>query len=335
MSKSDSFVSVAMVTLNDAAFILPRLHELYAYLKETFVDFEIVIVDQHSKDGTAKLIEGELERCTSVRLIELAFPVAFDVAMAAALENSIGDFVVVFSPGQDPVSCLGALVQQCKSGSDIVVGVAPQRDSLAYRIFRPFAGQLLGAIGYALPRNATDLRCLSRRTVNAVTQAGRFHHQLFVRMAKTGYPSSAFAYEQLAQRDHRSLGSGLQDVLRLLVFNSTKPLRWMSGVGMTMGFAVLLLAFYNLFSAIVKTGHLDSSAVILLIFSFMFVTLFIMLAFFGEYLGRLLDDRGEQFSYSVIYEKNSSVMLDENRINVLNESEAREPVLVRTTRNRE
>ena len=333
MNQSDSFVSVAMVTANDAAFILPTLHELYAYLKGSFVDFEIVIVDQHSRDGTAKLIEGELERCTSVRLIELAFPVAFDVAMAAALENSIGDFVVVFSPGQDPVSCIDKLVQQCKAGSDIVVGVASQRDSLPYRMFRPFAGRLLGAIGYDLPRNATNLRCLSRRAVNAVTQAGRFHHQLFVRMAKTGYPSSAFAYEQLALRDRRCLASGVQDVLRLLVFNSTKPLRWMSGLGMAMGFAVLLLAFYNLFSGVLKTGDFDSSAVILLFFSFMFVTLFIMLAFFGEYLGRLLDDRGEQFSYSVVYEKNSSVMLDENRVNVLNVSESRETVPVQTGRN--
>jgi len=333
MRKSDSFVSVAMVTANDAEIILPTLNKLYTYLKDSFVDFEIVIVDQHSEDGTAKLIEAELERCTSVRLIELAFPVAFDVAMAAALENSIGDFVVVFSPGQDPVSCIGALVQQCKVGSDIVVGVASQRESLAYRMLRPFAGQLLGSIGYDLPRNATNLRCLSRRTVNAVTQAGRFHHQLFVRIAKTGYPSSAFSYEQLAQHNHKCLASGVQDVLRLLVFNSTKPLRWMSGLGMAMGFAVLLLAFYNLFSGVAKTGQLDSSAVILLFFSFMFVTLFIMLAFFGEYLGRLLDDRGEQFCYSVVYEKNSSVMLDENRVNVLNESETREPVLVQTGRN--
>jgi glycosyltransferase involved in cell wall biosynthesis len=333
MQKSDSFVSVAMVTANDAEIILPTLRQLHSYLRESFVDFEIVIVDQNSRDGTANLIEGELERCTSVRMIELAYPVAFDVAMAAALENAIGDFVVVFSPGQDPISCISALVQQCKAGSDVVVGVATHRDSLVYRIFRPFASKLLEGIGYDLPRNATRLRCLSRRAVNAVTQAGRFHHQLFVRMAKTGYPLSAFVYEQLGPRDRRRLASRVRDVLRLLVFNSTKPLRWMGVLGVTMGFAVLLLASHNLTSEVVKKGHIDSSALILLFFSFMFLTIFIMLAFFGEYLGRLLDDHGEQFTYSVVYEKNSSVMLDVNRVNVLNESEAREPVLVQTDRN--
>ena len=324
-----------MVTANNAELILLKLHELHACLKESFVDFEIVIVDQRSSDGTSKLIEGELEHCTSVRLIQLAFPVAFDVAMAAALENSIGDFVVVFSPCQDPVSCISALVQQCKSGSDIVIGITSQQDSLTYRMFRPFVSHLLTSIGYDLPRNATNLRCLSRRAVNAVTQAGRFHHQLFVRMAKTGYPSSAFSYEQLALCDRRFLASGLQDVLRLLVFNSTKPLRWMSGLGIVMGFVVLLLAFYNLFSRPLKIGYFDSSGVILLFFSLMFMILFIMLAFFGEYLGRLLDERGEQFSYSVVHEKNSSVMLDENRVNVLNNSEAVEPALVQISPNRQ
>lgn len=320
MRKSDFFVSVAIVTADDGEAVVARLHELHAYLRKSFVDFEIVIVDNRSRDESATLIENELERCTSIRLIKLAFPVAFDVAMAAALENSIGDFVVVFSLSQDPVSCIGQLVEQCKNNSDIVVGVSSQRHSLTYRIFRQLASHLLRVIGYDLPRNATNLRCLSRRALNAVTKAGRFHHQLFVRMAKTGYPISIFLYEQLACDDEKRIRSGVKNVLRMLVFNSTKPLRWIASLGILLGFLVFLLAFCNLLVILLSTGNFDISALILLFLSLMFVAVFIMLAFFGEYLGRLLDDRGEQFLYSVVYEKQSSVMLDENRINVQEES---------------
>lgn len=326
MSKRDSFVSVAMVTNNHGTSINLVLKKLHAYLLETFVDFEIVIVDQRSEDETVKLIEKELSRYTSIRLLVLAFPVAHDVAVAAALENSIGDFVIVFSPGYDPISCIGPMVEQCRSGTDIIVGVSSKGDTLAYRILRPFVGRLLRAIGYALPKNATNLRCLSRRTVNAVTQAGRFHHQLFVRIAKTGYPSSTFEYQPVEGKLKRTLSSGVKEALRLLVFNSTKPLRWMSAAGIGTGLIILIFTLYDLTHDVLTDSIIDGTTVLILLMSLMFTTLFVMLGFFGEYLGRLLDDRGEQFNYFVVHEKNSSVMLDENRMNVLQETESNDAI---------
>ena len=68
--------------------------------------------------------------------------------------------------------------------------------------------------------------------------------------------------------------------------------------------------------------------------SVLFGLLFAILAFFGEYLGRLLDDRSEQRDYDVVSEKNSSVMQEENRFNVLSESISNDVNLVQTGRNR-
>ena len=61
---------------------------------------------------------------------------------------------------------------------------------------------------------------------------------------------------------------------------------------------------------------------------------FVMMAFFGEYLGRLLDDRSEQADYSVVFEKNSAVMVNQDRINVLNNAVSKEENLVQTGRDR-
>ena len=193
-----------MVTSNHAQLIVPLLHNLHAYLATHFVDFEIVIVDQRSRDDTARLIENTLGELTSIRLLVLACPVAYDVAMAAALENAIGDFVIAFNPGRDPISCILPMVGLCKNGADIVVGVSPTGSTIGYRVIRPFVDRILKSIGYTLPKNATHLRCISRRTVNALTQAGKFHHRLFVRMAKTGYPSTIFEYETIADQENRT-----------------------------------------------------------------------------------------------------------------------------------
>lgn len=55
---------------------------------------------------------------------------------------------------------------------------------------------------------------------------------------------------------------------------------------------------------------------------------------FGEYLSRLLDDRSEQAAYSVVFEKNSAVMVNQDRVNVLNDATAEESNLVQTGRDR-
>jgi len=57
-----------------------------------------------------------------------------------------------------------------------------------------------------------------------------------------------------------------------------------------------------------------------LFMSTLFMLLFTILAFFGEYLGRILDEDSERRDYSIAFELNSSVMLKEDRLNVITES---------------
>ena len=57
-----------------------------------------------------------------------------------------------------------------------------------------------------------------------------------------------------------------------------------------------------------------------------------MMAFFGEYLGRLLDESSAQAEYAVVYERTSEVMVNADRVNVTNTSISPELNLVQTGR---
>lgn len=328
MSKSDSFVSVCLVIddhLHRLDTYVTALPQIQGALAEEFVDHELVVVRQGNGTPTSNLlIQQVLHTVPGIRFLQLAYRVATDVAVGAALENAIGDFVVLFDPTQDPVDALASLVAQCKNGDDIVVGVAPgQPYSFGYRILRPLMGRLVSVIGYDLPRHATSLRCLSRRAVNAATRAGRFHHQLYVRIQKTGMPWGSYTYTPIAHARTKTAQQGIKEALRLLVFNSTKPLRWMNALGI--GVSLISIAGCILLSAW-QIAHNEAGAQTMLVpilgavLGLMFLLLFTMTAFFGEYLGRLLDDRGESSLYSVALDLNSSVMLNENRENVLHET---------------
>lgn len=317
VKKIDSFISVVSVIDASTRDLETYLREMHAHLDAHFEDFEILLIDQGLDESLVMKLEDLLATISSVRYLKLASSVHHDVALAAGLENAIGDFVVLHSESEDPVECISDLVDLSLQGYDIVIGQSEQNQSTGYRMIRPLIQWLLKGIGYNLPRNATSLRCLSRRAVNAVTRTGRFHHQFYVRINNTGYPYTIYSYSQKSGNAKRTLANGLSEGIHLMVFNSTRPLRWISGLGV---FGSLMAFSFSLYSLVIhyfKETVIEGWTTMVLFTSLLFMIMFIILAFLGEYLSRLLDDRNEQSDYIVSFEKNSSVMLNEKRENVI------------------
>jgi polyisoprenyl-phosphate glycosyltransferase len=335
--KSDSFVSVVLVQAQPLATRGDALRRIQLELDSHYSDYEVVVIGQGTATAYSLQDEAVLQDTPSLRYIQLAARVQPDVAWAAALENAIGDFVVMFDPSADPVQTISETVALCKSGFDVVVGVSKQSRTRAYRVFRSMADGILRLVDYALPRDATGLRCLSRRAVNSVTCTGRFRYQLSMRIQKTGYPQTAYDYElSSAGRSvtPRSLLAGVSDLLRLLVFNSSRPLRWMSGLGLFGSFSAFLFAVYSLLVHLAKGHVVEGWTTTILFMSALFMIQFIVMSFFGEYLGRLLDERSEQADYSVVFEKTSAVMVNQDRVNVLGAAVSAEVNRVQTGRDR-
>lgn len=335
--KNDSFVSVILNVDQQIASLDAKVREIQGELDERYSDYEIVII-AHGPISVSNMgysADATLQQIPSVRFIQLSGGVHDDVAWAAGLENAIGDFVVLFDLLTDPISAIPGVVEACKSGTDVVVGVAEQPLSPAYRIFSLLSDRVLKAIDYHLPHRATSLRCLSRRAVNSVTSTGRFHHQFYLRIQKTGYPVGIYCYELLPKTGVKKLfWGGFRYLIRLMVFNSSRPLRWMSSIGMIGSLAAFLFAFYSVAINLVRGNVVEGWTTIILFMSLLFMLQFIMLAFFGEYLGRLLDDRSEQADYSIVFEKKSAVMVNQDRVNVLSDATSISKNWVQTGRDR-
>ncbi|MBS0907697.1 glycosyl transferase family 2 [Pantoea dispersa] len=333
MSKSESFVSVVVVLPGHIQDIYDPLQRLSLTLDENYTDYEIVIIAPGLHCTNAHIEDRLLKNINCMRIIQLSSPVYHDVALAAGLESAIGDFVILWNPVADPVDVVTSIVEQCRSGTDVVIGVTNKPRSLRYRLIRRLMNTALRTIDYDIPSNSTGLRCLSRRAVNAVTRIGRFHHQFYLRIQKTGYPAGAFNYVPMRENEGAGLVESFRRLLRLMVFNSARPLRWMSVLGFCGSMAGFLFACYSVLVHFV-TGHVvEGWTTIVLFMSLMFIVQFVMMAFFGEYLGRLLDENSAQAEYAVVYERNSDVMVNADRVNVLGNSLTEESNHVQTGRN--
>lgn len=315
MEVLERFVSVIVPIRNVENSIELELRSLSSYLCDNFTDHEILLVDHRSSDSTICVLNTLLSEIPFVRCIQLSTSVDVDTAFAAGMESAIGDHIVLFVAGIDEPGSIRPAVELNMAGSHIVVGVAKQKVTLGYFLARPFIILLLNIIGYDLPRNATTFRCLTRKVVNAATETGRFHHQLFVRISRTGYSSQALNCE-VRMFARRTFWSGLKQAVNLLVFNSTAPLRWMSVVGAVGSFFSLSFAFYSIIIRLFKDDVIEGWTSLAFVISFLFMLLFTILAFFGEYLGRLLDDRSEHREYSIADEINSSIVVNSERLNV-------------------
>ena len=323
--KIESFVSVVLI-LDDivTSAFEEYLKELQLYLDQRYSDYEIIIIDQNSKPFPfpVSVKENILKTVSSIRWISLSFPVTMDVAFGAGIENSIGDFVLLLRPNADPIKIIEDMIEESSRGYDVIIGISERPRTMGYKIARTLINKLLHSINYHIPKNATPVRCLSRKAINTVLRTGNLNHQFFIKVSNTGYPTKSYNYE-LLNRDvlkKRTLLSGIPQSMQLIIFNSTKPLRWISLLGILGSFFALIFATYSIVVNIIKDDIIEGWTSMVFFSSFLFMILFIILTFLGEYIARLINENGNQKNYYISNEETSSIMLEVNRFNVLHQS---------------
>ena len=333
MEKSQSFVSVVCLVNEKTENLFTSVRALEARLSTLFTDYEVVLVVQKSaRFAQESNLETVLKVVPSVRWLQLSADASREDAWNAGLENAIGDFIVFFSLEHDPVELVEKAVTLAKEGNDVVIGTSKTEESVAYRLARPLSNWFLKISDYRLPQNATSFRCLSRRAANATMQTGHAHQQLALRIQKTGYPYAELPYEAISPR-RKTLIEGAFAMMHLMVFNSTTPLRMMSVVGFMGSFVALCFACYSVLMKFFNEGVVSGWASTILIISIFALTQFVILAFVAEYLARILGEIGNPAGYAVVFEKTSAVMVNQDRINVWEESTTDDVNEVQTARN--
>lgn len=321
---SDIFVSVVAPLRNDADILASFVEETIRVLEESYRNYELVLVDDGSQDGTADAITGLLDRFACIRFIRLSRRFGQEIAIAAGLDTVIGDFVVVMLPDTDPPALIPELVSRSRAGAGVVFGQRSNRSAdpvwlrLGARLFYWICNRLLSM---NIPDSSTHFRVLSRQAVNAVIRIGDRTRYLRTLSAYVGYGSQALQYEPISRRSkprRKSPIEALRLSIDIIVSNTTRPLRLVSYIGLAMSVLFLLYIGYivaiYLFKPDVAEGWVTLSAQSAVAFFFVFL----LLTVFSEYLAALLGELKERPLYFVLDEKNSRGMLvDEQRRNVV------------------
>ena len=289
-------VSIVVPAFCEEKNVLQLYEELRQVLTEMGVTWELVIVDDGSRDGTWGEICRLHVRDVRVKGLRLSRNFGHQYALFAGLASTVGQAIITMDADlQHPPAEIPELLAHWHNGSKIVHTVRiDHRDTarmkrITSRVFYRFFSYLSGI---HLSPGMADFRLLDRQVVDELLQLSE--GGLFLRglIHWLGYPSSQLEF----RCRERFSGESKYDVRKMLKFGwtgvtsfSLVPLR----LGIILGFITSLVAFCGLGYAV--WGKLAGQAVPgwaseVGVQSFFFGILFIMLGIIGEYIGRILDE---------------------------------------------
>lgn len=311
MTASALFVSVVCRLRDDAAIVEPLLSGLSQVLRAHYENYEIVLVDDGSTDGTPARVKELLSRFDCVRLLRLSRRFGLDIALTAGLESAIGDYVVTLSPATDPPALIPEMIALAQRENAAVYGLAarPSRPLLHRLGARLFHWACRRVLDLPITPGATHFRVLSRQAVNAIVEIKDNYRYLRALTPYIGYATRTFPYEPRGPAPRESLFEAADTAIAVIVSNSSRPLRLMSWLAVMASFLNLAYIGYVFLVNVFKHSVAEGWTTLSLQNAGMFFLLFLILAVVTEYVGRILNETRDRPLYYIAEEANSSVLI--------------------------
>jgi glycosyltransferase involved in cell wall biosynthesis len=257
--------------------------------------WEILFIDDGSRDATLAAIMAEHRADPRVRCISLSRNFGKEAALSAGLDHAAGQVVIPLDVDlQDPPEVIGTMLARWREGNDVVYGVRRNRasDSLPKRLTADLyyrAHNYLSAD--KIPEHAGDFRLLDRKVVDVIRrmpERNRFMKGLF---AWAGFRQAAVEYDRVP----RGVGETKFNYWKLwtlaldgITSGSTLPLRVWSYLGGLVAVGALVYAIYLVLRTVALGGDVPGYPSMMVAILFLGGVQLLSLGVLGEYVGRIL-----------------------------------------------
>lgn len=297
------YISCVVPVFNEEAVVVSFLEALHAKLATLATRYEIIVVDDGSRDQTVKNIMS-LPAANRVKLLGLSRNFGKEIALTAGIEHAQGDVVILMDADfQHPLESLPDFLQQWAQGYDMVYGTRNNRESESYlkrNFARLFYWLMQKITKIDIPNNAGDFRLLDKKIVDALRQfpeRTRFMKGLY---AWVGYKKVGVPFE-VKDRAAGTSSWRLSRLAELAITGITSfsdvPLRVWGLIGFSISLISLLYAIYIVTVTLIFGADLPGFPTLVVAIMFLGGIQLLSVGILGEYIARIFTEVKQRPKY--------------------------------------
>lgn len=299
-------ISLVVPVFNEEGVIDAFCARVIPTLEQISPDWEIVFVNDGSRDGTVAAVARQHQAEPRIALVSLSRNFGKEIAMTAGLDAARGEAVVIIDVDlQDPPEVIPELVAKWREGNDVVFARRLEREGetflkrlTAYGFYRA-----LNAIAdRPIPADVGDFRLMSRRAVDALLRLRERHRFMKGLYSWIGFRQAEVPYV----RAPRAAGTSKFNYWRLWNFSiegftsfSIRPLQAASYFGFAIAVLSVIYGTFMIIRTLLYGNPVAGYPSLLVIVLFLGGVQLISLGVIGEYLGRVFNETKQRPLYLV------------------------------------
>ena len=296
-------ISIVTPVYNEEDNVVFFHEEITKVMKTTGMDYELIYVNDGSKDRTDELIRELAEKDPHVRAITFARNFGHQTAITCGMDFARGDAVITMDGYmQHPPELIPLLLEKWKDGYDIVQTIRTSTEDSGFIKKITSAGyyKVINSISKTpVTPGGSDFRLMNRKSLDVFL---RFReHARFIRgiVGGLGFKQTTIKFEAPARHagvSKFSMNKMLHFAMDGILTNSTTPLRAAFYAGAISGFIGILLILHVLYSYLVG-NTVPGWATMTILIAFFGSANLVGLGIIGEYIGRIYEETKDRPLY--------------------------------------
>lgn len=279
---------------------------LNVMINNAYENYELLFIDDGSKDKTLALISGFAEKNKKVKVLSFSRNFGHQAAVTAGIFECTGDAAIIIDADlQDPPELFPEIIKKWKdSGANVVYCVRKNREgvgffkNIAYKAFYRIVNSLSDV---DLPLDSGDFRLIDRYVMDGFKSFKEKNKYVRGIISWMGYNQVPFEYDRPGRQGGETKYS-IKKLLNLasvgMFYFSKKPLKVALSLGflsLLVGLGLMIMVFIQKYQGILETVPGWASLIITIIFfgGVQLITIGVM----GEYVGNIFDEVKERPEY--------------------------------------
>ena len=264
-------------------------------LKKLDMDYEIIFVDDGSKDNSYGVMQELAKLNDKIVLVKLSRNFGEHAALLAGLSKCTGDLAVRKAADlQEPSEIILDMIEKYKQGNKVILATRADRDEpLSQKVFSNLYAFLMRKLALEnMPKGGFDTFLIDRQVINVLVEMNEKNTSLMSQILWSGFKTETVPYVRKKRevgKSRWSLSKKIKLVYDSILSFSYFPVKFITVLGFLSSLASVILLIYTIYKKFAGIIDKEGYTSLLIVMLMGFGIIMLSIGIIGEYLWRAFD----------------------------------------------